>query len=265
MLHGWMDVSASFQFVVDAMAPAWHVIAPDWRGFGGSPGNGGNPYWFPDYLADLDGVLARLSPDEPINLVGHSMGGNVACLYAGIRPQRVRRLVSLEGFGIAAGVAGAAPERYRRWLDELRQPPSMGTYANIAALSLRLQRLNPRLTPARADFLAPHLARPCGALGKTESDAVTWAGDAWHKVVNSQVYRLEEALACWRCVTAPTLWLRGAESEFLGNFGIDEADYGARLAAFAQGTEAIVPDAGHMLHHDQPERVAGLLEAFLRS
>ena len=34
LLHGWMDVSASFQFVVDELRRDWHVIAPDWRGFG---------------------------------------------------------------------------------------------------------------------------------------------------------------------------------------------------------------------------------------
>ncbi|HJW02837.1 MAG TPA: alpha/beta hydrolase [Azospira sp.] len=264
MLHGWMDVSASFQFVVDALAAAWHVIAPDWRGFGLSPGNDGNPYWFPDYLADVDGLLDCFSPEEPVNLVGHSMGGNVACLYAGIRPERVRRLVSLEGFGIAAGQAEAAPERYRRWLEQLRQPPpSMATYTNVAALAERLKRLNPRLTPARAGFLAEHLAWPCAGPGESGDARVTWAGDAWHKVVNPQVYRLEEAMACWRQVTAPTLWVRGGETEFLRHCNMGEADYAARLATFTQGREVIVPNAGHMLHHDQPECVAALLEAFL--
>lgn len=265
MLHGWMDVSASFQFLVDALAGDWRVIAPDWRGFGGSQGNGDGPYWFPDYLADLDGLLAHFSPDAAVNLVGHSMGGNVACLYAGIRPERVNRLVSLEGFGIAAAKAEAAPERYRRWLDELRQPPSMASYADCAALAQRLGRLNPRLTPARADFLAEHLAWPGGQRSDGSREALTWAGDSWHKVVSPQVYRLEEAIACWQRVTAPTLWVRGEETAFLRDFNIGEVDYAARLAAFANGREAIIANAGHMLHHDQPEDVARVVEAFLRA
>ena len=84
MLHGWMDVSASFQFTVDALKGDWHVLAPDWRGFGltdWAPAD----YWFPDYVADLDVLLNLLSHDEPATIVGHSMGGNIAGLYAGAR------------------------------------------------------------------------------------------------------------------------------------------------------------------------------------
>jgi hypothetical protein len=82
MLHGWMDVSASFQFVVDALDSGWHVMAPDWRGFGQTEWRG-DAYWFPDYLGDLDAILHACSPEEPVNLVGHSLGGNVACVCWG--------------------------------------------------------------------------------------------------------------------------------------------------------------------------------------
>src|SRR6185503_12972366 len=86
LLHGWMDVSASFQFVVDALRRDWHVLAPDWRGFGLSAWTGADTYWYPDYLADLDRLLERFEPAAPARIVGHSMGGNIACLYAGVRP-----------------------------------------------------------------------------------------------------------------------------------------------------------------------------------
>ena len=101
LLHGWMDVSASFQFVVDALRGPWDVYAPDWRGYGLTEWGKSDSYWFPDYLADLDSILERFSAQDAVNLVGHSLGGNVAALYAGIRPQRVARLVNLEGFGMA--------------------------------------------------------------------------------------------------------------------------------------------------------------------
>jgi pimeloyl-ACP methyl ester carboxylesterase len=117
MLHGWMDISASFQFVVDALVVDWQVIAPDARGFGLSDwpverGLSGH-YWFQDYLADLDALLDHYAPaslhGEPVNLVGHSMGANVVCLYAGVRPERVRRVVDLEGFGMPAAKADRSP------------------------------------------------------------------------------------------------------------------------------------------------------------
>jgi pimeloyl-ACP methyl ester carboxylesterase len=113
MLHGWMDVSASFQFVVDRLRRDWQVVAPDWRGFGLSERTPGDCYWFPDYLADLDALLDAVSPEESVRLVGHSMGGNVAMLYAGVRPARVRGLVNLEGFGMPGARPLEAPGRYR--------------------------------------------------------------------------------------------------------------------------------------------------------
>ena len=90
LLHGWMDVSASFQFLVDAFAREWHVLAPDWRGFGltQTPQDG---YWFQDYVADLDALAHALAPGERVSVVGHSLGGNVAMLWAGTRPEAASR------------------------------------------------------------------------------------------------------------------------------------------------------------------------------
>ena len=88
MLHGWMDVAASFQFVVDAFAEERHVLALDWRGFGASDAPAADTYFFPEYLGDLDCAPRPLfAGARPIDLLGHSMGGNVAMLYAGMRPE----------------------------------------------------------------------------------------------------------------------------------------------------------------------------------
>src|SRR5262249_61373974 len=116
LLHGWMDVSASFQFLVDALRGDWYVIAPDWRGFGLSQWVASG-YWFPDYIADLEALVAQVSPDAPVNGVGHSMGGNVAGLYAGVRPARVAKLALLEGVGPPAAPGRHAPEPQSKSLD----------------------------------------------------------------------------------------------------------------------------------------------------
>jgi len=99
VLHGYVDCAASFQFVADEISPELPLCAIDWRGFGGSARNAGG-YWFPDYYADLEQFIDTLCPRKPARLVGHSMGANVAMIYAGVRPARVRRLVNLEGFGL---------------------------------------------------------------------------------------------------------------------------------------------------------------------
>ena len=113
LLHGWMDVSASFQFVVDALERDWDVYAPDWRGYGLTAWAGSDSYWFADYLADLDFLLEKIAPEKPLDLVGHSMGGHVGGLYAGVRPARVARFVNLEGFGLAVTRPDQAPTLLR--------------------------------------------------------------------------------------------------------------------------------------------------------
>ncbi len=257
LLHGWMDVSASFQFLVDAFSHAWDVYAPDWRGYGLTAWTEADCYWFPDYLADLDFLLDALVPEGPVNLVGHSLGGNVACLYAGVKPERVAKLVNLEGFGMPATRPGQAPGRYRRWLDELHERPTLRPYDDFAALARRLQKSNPRLGAERARFLAEHWGR------QDESGKVVLRGDPAHKIVNATLYRQEEARACWSSITAPVLWVEAAQSDTLERMKLDAAELAERRRAFRNLRHAVVEDAGHMLHHDQPEALARLLEPFL--
>lgn len=257
VLHGWMDVSASFQFLVDALAQDWDVLAPDWRGYGLSAWAGTDCYWFPDYIADLDQLLERLQPDAPANLVGHSLGGNVASLYAGVRPERVAKLVNLEGFGMRSTHAEQAPKRYARWMDELHAEPKLRPYDSYGALADRLQQNNSRLTRERAEFLARHW-------GKDTADGkVVLRSDPAHKIVNATLYRIEESIACWQRVTAPVLWVDAAESDTLTRMGLTEAEHAERRAAFSDLRYETLSGAGHMLHHDQPEKVARLIEAFL--
>lgn len=260
MVHGWMDVSASFQFVVDCLARDWHVIAPDWRGFGLTDRSGADNYWFPDYLGDLDAILRHYEPEAPVDLLGHSMGGNVATLYAGLRPQRIRRLVNLEGFGLPATTPQQAPQRYVRWLDELRQTPVMRSYDSQAEVARRLQKTNPRLSDTRAAFLAGHWARLNGS-GRWEI-----LGDPVHKNSGPLQYQAEEVLACWQRITAEVLWVEAADTDAWRWMGPKEQariEIDRRITHIRNVRTATIADAGHMLHHDQPEQLAALVEQFL--
>ena len=256
LLHGWMDVSASFQFVVDALSREWDVYAPDWRGYGLTEWGKSDAYWFADYIADLDRLLEEFESRNPVLLVGHSLGGNVACMYAGIRPQRVAKLVNLEGFGLAPTRPEQAPRRYARWLNELHERPALRPYQDFAELAARLRQNNPRLAQEKADFLARHWGRETG-------EGVVLRGDPAHKIVNPVLYRYEEVRACWQQVSAPVLWVDAAGSDTLKRLGLTEAQYAERRNSFQNLTHVTVQDAGHMLHHDQPEEVARLMEAFL--
>ncbi len=265
LVHGWMDVGASWQFMVDALARDRWIVAPDWRGYGRSttPGLRPDAYWFPDYLGDLDALLDHLSPGQPVDLVGHSMGGNVAMMYAGVRPVRIRRLVNLEGFGLPATRPAQAPTRLAQWLDEIqalrRGEMDLKTYDSADGVARRLMKTNPRLGADKAAWLAQHWAAP-DAQGH-------WAvlGEAAHKVVNPQLYRVDEALAIYARITAPVLSVTASDDSlgqwWKGTFTLTE--YRERLQHVPQLTEAHIDDAGHMLQHDQPERLAALIEDFL--
>lgn len=256
LLHGWMDMSASFQFLVDAFERNWRIIAPDWRGFGLTDRPGADSYWFPDYLADLDILLDILLPDQAVDLVAHSMGGNVATLYSGVRPHRVRKLVNLEGLGMQSTRPEQAPDRYARWIDEIKHGARLRDYASRAEVAERLAQNNPRLSPAKAAFLAQHWALP-GPDGR-----FVLAGDPAHKIVNAQLYRVEEVLACWRAVRADVLLLVANRSERWHAF-LNTEEFRLRKLALRSLRTGIVDDAGHMLHHDQPEAVARRVEEFL--
>jgi pimeloyl-ACP methyl ester carboxylesterase len=265
LLHGWMDVGASFQFLVDAFAGDWYAIAPDLRGFGRTAWQA-QGYWFTDYVADLDALVDTFAPAEKVDLVGHSLGGNVVMHYAGVRTQRVRSVASLEGFGIPGEAAAKAPRKFARWLDALRDPPVFEPYASMDAVAGRLQKTNPRLSRDKAQFLAAHWAEPL------PDGRAQLLSDPRHKLPFPTVYRLEETYAIWREITAPVLWVAATDSDILswladhpeGEAGTDTlAAVRRRIAHVPHARLATIADAGHMLHHDQPAAVAAALEPFL--
>ena len=267
LAHGWMDVAASYQFMVDALSEAFvqqrSIIAFDWRGYGLTEAPATDSYWFPDYLADLDALLDTLYPGQTIDLVGHSMGGNVVMMYAGARPERIRRLVNIEGFGMPATRPTQAPGRMAQWLDELKATrqgdKDLKTYANADGVAARLMKTNPRLSQDKANWLAHHWAKP-DANGQ-------WRilGDAAHKVINPYLYRVEETLATYSRIGCPVLAVEATDDSlglwWKGKYTLDE--YHERLKSVPQVQISCIDNAGHMLQHDQPERLAQLLEDFL--
>ena len=258
LLHGWMDVSASFQFLVDGFTREWCAIAPDWRGFGLTEWSR-EGYWFPDYYADLEALLDHYQPDEPVRLVGHSMGGVVSSIYAGIRPDRVSRLVSLEGLGLARHPPDQAPLRYLHWLGQLKDAPGFKSYCSFEEVAARLRRKNPRLSEGQAAFLARHWAK------RLDNGEVVLASDPRHKLVNPYLFRVEEAIACWRRISAPVLLVSGKQSDIPSRMKYTPEELAERKSAFRNRREIELDDAGHMMHHDQPQRLARIIEEFFEA
>ena len=256
LLHGWMDAGDTWQFLVDCLPDSWPCVAPDWRGFGGSEWSQGG-YWFPDYFADLDAWLDVLVPEGSARIIAHSMGGNVASMYGGICPHRLRWLVNIEGFGLPRVEASQAPLRYAQWLDQLREGDPESRYESVSHLATVLQTRNPRLTRPRAEFIACAWSRPAG-------NGVTLAADPRHRRVNPVLYRREEAEACWRRMQAPMLLMLGERSEYRPRLGADGTDEYFR-SVFPTVRIVTVPGVGHMMHCEDPETVARHIIEFVRT
>jgi pimeloyl-ACP methyl ester carboxylesterase len=255
LLHGWGDCGSSFQFLVDELKREWWVIAPDWRGFGNT-GSRAMSYWFPDYVADLDALLEHYQPKAPAILLGHSMGANVAGLYAGVMPERVLAFVNVEGFGLSDSDPLDAPANYRRWIEKSRVMPDYSSYATYDALAQRIRKRNPAVSQDKALFVARQWAQ------QAADGTITLRADPAHKLPNAMQYRRAEALACWSKITAPVLRIVGEDTDFtaaakswIDDSGDPPPPTGAEIV--------VIPGAGHMVHFEQPDRLAAAVESFL--
>ena len=249
-LHGWGDHGETFQFVVDELQQDWHVVAPHFRGFGLSAHTGG--YWFPDYLADLHVLLNDYQQGAPAQLVGHSMGGNVASLYSGVFPEAVDTLINVEGFGLPDSDAADAPTRVRKWIDAQIARPAYATYRHFQPLAMRIAARSPRLDEARALFVARAWAT------RHDDGVVRLHADPAHKLPNPVLYREAEALACWSQIRASTTMMVGQNSS--------ETDHAERFrnTLLSAGTTSLrvetVAGVGHMIHFEAPDAIARVIE-----
>jgi pimeloyl-ACP methyl ester carboxylesterase len=176
-----------------------------------------------------------------------------------VRPGRVAKLVALDAFGLPDRPPEEAPGRYEKWLNQLAKPQAHRSYANAADFAGRLRRENARLSETQADFLAAHLCESDRAGG------VRIAMDPAHRRVHPVLYRRREAEACWRRVRAPVLSVIQADSTYRRLLGVSDEVFDTSEACFSDFRQIELADCGHNLHHDQPERLARIIEAFLLS
>jgi pimeloyl-ACP methyl ester carboxylesterase len=257
-LHGTQDSSITFQFVVERLRGDWCVIAPDWRGHGHSQWVS-QGYWFHEFVADLDILVDALFSERSVPIVGHSLGGNIASVFAGLRPDRLTHLISLDGFG---PLANLIPVDVKQILSRLLAIPDASRgrtrYRGVDEMAARLARRNPRLTAERARFLAEHSSAEDGQGGRR------WLFDPSHERSLPSLHSLDEWGQVWAGIRVPVLWVASSDRRPFAPVSIPgEMD---RRAAMMPGVKRInIPGTGHNLHHDAPEEVAGLIERFVEN
>lgn len=258
LLHGYMDAAGTWDLVAPLLAAAGlRVLAPDMRGYGeGARIARGGYYHFPDYVADLADIVDTIAPGQPLFVVGHSMGGTIATLYAGAFPERVAKLALLEGVGPPDHPPEASPDRMRRWIEDVRSVSARGAddAKSIGTLDDAFRRLAVNHTGVSADVLRsrlPHLVRELGP--ELDGRRVAWRFDPLHRTVSPTPFYARTLIAFAKRVTCPTLFVSGGPS------GFHPPDEDERLAAFASLRRAEIDGAGHMLHWSAPDAVAKLL------
>jgi pimeloyl-ACP methyl ester carboxylesterase len=253
LLHGFLEHAHAWDFVAPRLAAAgFRVLALDWRGHGDTAWVGaGGYYHFPDYAADLAGVVRALG--GRVALVGHSMGAGGAVLYAGTAPAAVTALACIDALGPPDMRPEDVPQRYVAWLADLdkaviRERATL----SLAGATARIRERFPHFTPAMAEHLARHGTRE-------ENGGRTWKFDPLHQTTAPTPYYVAQARPFWARIACPVLYVAGAKSPYRLPLD-DEAD---RLAAL-RAERFVMPDVAHHPHLEAPDRLAEILVDFLR-
>lgn len=257
LVHGYLDLADSWRAFVAALEtrqPNLRVIAPDCRGHGDSGWIGaGGYYHFPDYVFDLDRVVQAHSLDS-FTLIGQSMGGTISLLYAGTFPERVKKLVLIEGIGPVGMTFSDAPLRMEKWITELheRGRRHFREYTSLAAGASQLRQTNPRLS----ENTALEIAR--AAMKQTDRGKWIWKFDPLHRTTAPQPFYTAQALEFLRRIRCPVLLIDGEQSR-----QTRRTDKQERYEAIANHQRVTINGAGHMVHQDNPDQLADVVGNFV--
>jgi pimeloyl-ACP methyl ester carboxylesterase len=257
LLHGGRDHCRNWDWTAAALRDDWHVIAPDLRGHGDSQWSTDGSYTMTGYIYDLAQLIhgQRL---QPVTIIAHSLGGNIALRYAGLYPDTVAKLVAIEGMGPppqvwAKRASKTIVERMDAWIREQRGLAGRlpRRYPSIEDAFRRMQDENPHLTAQQARHLTVH------GVNQNEDGTYSWKFDNYVRVFPPYDMRGQDIKLLWSRITCPTLLLYGKES-WSGNPAED-----GRADAFRQATVVGIDGAGHWLHHDRLDEFLRMVREFL--
>ena len=255
--HGGRDHCRSWDWVAEELRHDWHVIAPDLRGHGDSQWSPEGHYGMDAFVYDFTQLVQTLG-HEQVTIVAHSLGGNVATRFAGLYPDKVRKLVNIEGLGpspeLRLQIEGKRrAERIREWIEGKRKAAGRAPrrYGSIEAAYARMKEENAFLSDEQARHLTIHGA------SLNEDGSWSWKFDNYLNVWSATDIAYGEQEELWRAIACPILFLYGANS-FASN---PEKD--GRMANFRDSRIIEYDNAGHWLHHDQLERFLVDVKAFV--
>jgi pimeloyl-ACP methyl ester carboxylesterase len=258
LVHGGFDHARSWDWTARALARDYHVITPDLRGHGDSGWSSDGSYMMANFVYDL-AQLVDLLDRPPVTIVGHSLGGAISLRYAGLFPDKLRKLVAIEGLGLSPGrlqekAEQSAPDAWRAWIDgrRARARTMPRRYPTIEAAIGRMRERNEHLTVEQALHLTSH------GVNRNEDGSYSWKFDPYLKGLPPHSEADEQLPAFWQRITCPTLLCLGLDS------WASNPERDGRIHHFSDARLVEFADAGHWLHHDQFDRFIGELRSFLK-
>ena len=256
LVHGGLDHARNWDFSARWFCEQYHVFAYDLRGHGNSQWASGGAYGLAEHALDLSALvdIVRMeAPQEPIRIVGHSLGGVVSLLYTGVYPDRVKRLAVIEGWGPPPRFFKPASERLRKWIEEIRgsEKRESKSYPNLDAAIARMKEANPHLRDEVARHLTVH------GTNWNADGTLVWKFDNFARVFAPYGQRVDEVQEVVGHITCPVLLFWGMES------WMSDPETDPRAQAVPNSRIVKVPKAGHWLHHDQLETFVSETLGFL--
>jgi pimeloyl-ACP methyl ester carboxylesterase len=259
LLHGGRDHARSWDWVAQELRHSHHVVAPDLRGHGDSAWAVGSSYTLADFAFDLAQLVEAIAgPEDPVAIVGHSLGGAVSLMYAGVFPERVSRLVAIEGVGPPPQMLEQMRDtpgwqRVRSWMEGMQGLAGrrLKRYASIEDAAKRMQEENGFLSEPQARHLTIH------GVNRNEDGSYSWKFDNYTRafsptrLTEAELRELRARIAC------PVLLVRGTES------WAEDPSLDGRIEPFQDARVANIEGAGHWVHHDRLDAFLEVVTAFL--
>ena len=257
LVHGGFDHARSWDWTAQALARDYHVIAPDLRGHGDSAWSSAGDYPMADFVYDL-ALLVDLLDRAPVTIIGHSLGGSIGLRFAGLYPDKVRRIVAIEGLGLSPDALRQradrqSPAMWREWIEgrRARARATQRRYPTIEAAIGQMRERNEQLSVEQALHLTQH------GVNRNEDGSFSWKFDPYLKDMLPGIVTDDDLPAFWREIACPTLLCLGLDSWASNPVKDGRITHfrDARLVEFAR--------AGHWLHHDQFDRFIDEIGGFL--
>ncbi len=254
LIHGGRDHARNWDWVAQALRDDYHIIAPDLRGHGDSQWSIGGSYALIDYTLDIAQLLDPLDR-FPVTIIGHSLGGAIGLQYTGTFPEKVAKVVAIEGLGPPPGMIKERPpqERMQYWVKEMKgfAQRHVKRYASLDDAVERMREANPHLSEEQARHLTVH-----GSY-RDEDGTYLWKFDNYTRTTTPYLFNRNDAGELWSGITCPVLLLRGTDS------WASDPEKDGRAHVFTDYRFHNIDGAGHWVHHDQLDVFLGLVRDFL--